>query len=74
MEYIMAKKSIIPPRPKGFVNSIFWMLTYYTAKLLALVVLIALTAYLILCFRCEYQGAKFKAGSQPIDAKVNINK
>ena len=70
----MAKKTVIPPRPKGLVNSISWMLTYHTAKLLALVVIVALTAYLILCFRCEYQGSKFKAGSQPIDAKVNINK
>jgi hypothetical protein len=67
-------KRTIPPRPKERIGSLFWMLTYHTGKMLALVALIAAAAYLILCFSCQVETPWGSIGSKPVETKVNINK
>ena len=63
-----------PPRPDSIVGSLFWMLTYYTWKILALVSIIVLGAYLILCFTCSWSTPWGTIGSKPVETKINVNK
>ncbi len=64
----------IPPRPKELIGSVFWMLTYHTGKMLALVALLSGAVYLILCFSCTVSTPWGSIGSKPVETKVNINK
>lgn len=67
-------KRQIPPRPKELIGSVFWMLTYHTGKMLALVALLSVAVYLILCFSCTVSTPWVSIGSKPVETKVNINK
>lgn len=68
------RKIDIPPRPKGLVNSLFWMATYHTWKLIGIIATVALSAYMLFCFTCSGQVFGVNVGSKPIETKVNINK
>ena len=64
----------IPPRPKELIGSVFWMLTYHTGKMLALVALVIFGAYMIFCFSCSGKFFGYDIGSKPVETKINVNK